>query len=178
MIRERDPTSKILMTHYRANYTNGSTAALADLIVNIALLRNTMSREIVKLCELGKMPWLKIEGGRLTEASKRAVDEVFLTLGGKVFFTSVEPMKSRSKCPRRGWGELVSELITFAKRAEGMAYLWAAGENAVENIAAAIRKVPGFGGKGFRAIARLCARRGVGLHMRDARGAYPPMGKV
>ena len=59
-------------------------------------------------------------------------------------------MKDRSKCPRRGWSEFVSELIIFAKKAQGMATIWAAGDNAVENLATEIRKVPGFGGKGFR----------------------------
>ncbi len=38
----------------------------------------------------------------------------------------------------------------MAKKARDMATVWLAGESAVENIAAAIRKVPGFGGKGFR----------------------------
>ena len=43
----------------------------------------------------------------------------------------------------------MSELVAFAKKARGMAEIWA-GENAVEKLAAEIRKVPGFGGKGFR----------------------------
>ncbi len=109
-----------------------------------------MSKEIVKLCEMGQIPWLKIENGRVTDDAKKAADEVFIKLDGKVFFTHVEPMKSRSKCPRRGWGELVSEMVTFAKRAREMAEVWRAGENAVENLATKIRKTPGFGGKGFR----------------------------
>ncbi len=58
--------------------------------------------------------------------------------------------QSRSKCPRRGWGELCSETILFAKKARDMATIWLAGESAVEKIATAIRKVSGFGGKGFR----------------------------
>ncbi len=44
----------------------------------------------------------------------------------------------------------MSELIIFAKKAQGMATIWAGGDKAVENLAAEIRKVPGFGGKGFR----------------------------
>ena len=134
-----------------------------------------MSKETVKMCELGKMPWFHIEGGRLSPESKKAADEVFLSLGGRVFFQAVEPMKavrdvlltsfahsvpnecafckklqSRSKCPRRGWGELCSEMILFAKKGRDMATIWLAGESAVEKIATAIRKVSGFGGKGFR----------------------------
>ena len=94
-----DPTSRILFKHYRDNYSNGSLQSTADLIVNIVFLRNTMSREMVRLCALGEMPWLKVnETGKLTEESKRACDDVYLKLGGKVFFTgSVEPMKGRSK---------------------------------------------------------------------------------
>ncbi len=45
------------------------------------------------MCELGKMPWLHVEGGRLSPESKKAADEVFLSLGGRVFFQAVEPMK-------------------------------------------------------------------------------------
>ena len=108
-----------------------------------------MSKEVVKLCEQGKMPWLTIEKGRLTEASKRDADNTFLALGGRVFFAHVEPLKSRSKCPRKGWGDMVSEIVMFARKSAEMAAAWR-GENAVENLAAAIRKVPGFGGRGFR----------------------------
>ena len=54
------------------------------------------------MCEQGSLPWLEVQNGRLTDASKNAADEVFLKLGGRVFFRSVEPMRSRSKAPRRG----------------------------------------------------------------------------
>ena len=146
-----DPTSKILFKHYRDNYSNGSLQSTADLIVNIMFLRNTMSREMVKLCSLGEMPWLKVnETGKLTEESKRACDDVYLKLGGKIFFTgSVEPMKGRSKAPKKGYGELVNELVHFARKAKDLAALWQ-GPNAVESLAKAIRKISGFGGKGFR----------------------------
>ncbi len=62
--------------------------------MNIVFLRNTMSKEVVNMCELGsKMPWLRVDGGRLSPESKKAANEVFLSLGGKVFFQAVEPMK-------------------------------------------------------------------------------------
>ena len=63
-----------------------------------------MSAEVVKLCQQGDLPWLEVENGKLTEACKKAADEVFLKLGGKVFFKSVDPMRARSKTARRGWG--------------------------------------------------------------------------
>ena len=44
---------------------------------------------------------------------------------------------------------MVSELVAFAKKAHELAALWR-GPNAVENIAGAIRRISGFGGKGFR----------------------------
>ena len=43
-----------------------------------------------------------------------------------------------------------------------MATIWLAGESAVEQIAAAFRKVPGFGGKGFRTL-RLRGVQGASL---------------
>ena len=108
-----------------------------------------MSAEVVKLCQQGDLPWLEVENGKLTEACKKAADEVFLKLGGKVFFKSVDPMRARSKATRRGWGDLVSELVSFARKAKNLADVWR-GEHAVQAIASKIRKISGFGGKGFR----------------------------
>ena len=106
-----------------------------------------MSREVVKLAEQEKLPWLRLAHGRLAESSKTAIDELFLRLGGRIFFTHVEPMKSRAKYPRRGFGEFVSEVVAFAQRADGLAAT-CQGEKAVENLATEIRKISGFGGKG------------------------------
>ena len=92
------------------------------------------------MCEIGEMPWLCVENGRLKEESKKAANAVFLSLGGHVFFLNVEPMKNRSRAPRRGWGEFVSEIVSFAKKADLLANIWL-GENAVENLAVEIRIV-------------------------------------
>ena len=113
-------------------------------------------KEVVKLCEQGNMPWLTIEHGRVTDESKKAADATFLMLGGRVLFLHVEPMKSRSKSQRRGWGELASELVSFAKRARALAAVWL-GENAVVNLANEIRKISGFGGKRGSLWRRCCS---------------------
>ncbi len=147
MVRRQDPTSQHFLSHYAKFYKGPDD--LPDIILNIVWLRNTMSRDMVKLCELGKMPWLRVEHGRLTEASKNAANETFLSLGGRVFYSNVEPMKSRSWCPRREWADLVSELVDFAKKVKDLAALWP-GENGVADLAAEIRKIQGFNGKGFR----------------------------
>ena len=111
MIRSMDPTTKIILGHYAAHYQRdkprGSTQGLADLILNIVWLRNSMSKEVVKMVEERRMPWLRVEKGRVSDESKRAIGEVFLALGGRIFLTRVEPMESRSYVPRRGYGELV-----------------------------------------------------------------------
>ena len=125
-----------------------------------------MSAEIVKMAEQGRLVWLEVgQNGKLTEASKQAADEVFLKLGGKVFFKGVEPMRARSKATRRGWGELVSELVAFARKAKGLADLWR-GEHAVQTLAAEIRRISGFGGKGFRTsgVAMISGYTTVGGH--------------
>ena len=147
MVRSVDPTSQILLAHYRQHYTPGCPDALATLILNIMFVRNTMSKEVVTLCKQGQLPWLERDRGKVAEASKKEADQLFLSLGGKVFFSHVEPMRSRSKWSRRGWGELVSELVAFARKAPELAAAWL-GENAVETFAMAIRKISGFGGKG------------------------------
>ena len=110
-IGEVDPTSRILLAHYRAHFPeDGDAAALANVIINIVFLlehhrscadhcrrarrsritavtdhahspitatrhskvflRNTMSKEVVKLVEKGGAPWLTIQNGHLTEESK------------------------------------------------------------------------------------------------------------
>ena len=140
MVRTSDPTSQILLTHCAANYAGEGD--LANLILNIVWLRNTMSRQIVKLCQQDGMPWIRIHAGRLAEESKQALTEVFLKLDGAVFFTGMEPQKSRAKCPRRGWGELVSELVDFAGRVKALAIVWRR-ERGVENLAREMRKISG-----------------------------------
>ena len=148
MVRSVDPTSQTVLAHYRQHCaTPGRPDALAELILNIMFVRNTMSKEVVTLCKQGQLPWLERDRGKVAEASKKEADQLFLSLGGKVFFSHVEPMRSRSKWSRRGWGELVSELVAFARKAPELAAAWL-GENAVETFATAIRKISGFGGKG------------------------------
>ena len=130
-----------------------------------------MSAEIVKMAEQGRLVWLEVgQNGKLTEASKQAADEVFLKLGGKVFFKGVEPMRARSKATRRGWGELVSELVAFARKAKGLADLWR-GDQAVRELAAEIRKISGFGGKGFRTLRG--GSHDLRIHSRGAGTAGP-----
>lgn len=165
MIRENDPTSKTLLAHFAQHYKHdGASDGLADLLLNIVFVRNTMSKEVVKMCETGLLPWLTVDKDCcVSVTSKEAIDGVFLQLGGKIFFQHVEPMKSRSKCPRRGYGELASELVAFARKARDLAALWR-GPSPVETIAAAIRQISGFGGKGFRCkeiVLDLAAASGV-----------------
>ena len=50
------------------------------MIFNIMFLRNTMSPEILNMCEAGKVPWLRVEGGKVTEESKTSLDKLFLQL--------------------------------------------------------------------------------------------------
>ena len=68
----------------------------------------------MKLVEKGGAPWLTIENGHLTEESKRQADEMYLKLGGRVFFQNVAPLgpsspsaalliaKVSQSCPHRG----------------------------------------------------------------------------
>ncbi len=149
MVRATDPTRRILFKHYQKHHVSNSPDSLKDLIINICFLRNSMSRQLVKLVETDRMPWIRIQGDRLTEESQREIDKVFLQLGGKIFFESVQPMRGRSRAPRRGYGELVAELVSFTRKAADLAELWR-GDAAVERVAAKIRQIPGFGGKGFR----------------------------
>ena len=52
MVRRQDPTSQHFLSHYAKFYKGPDD--LPDIILNIVWLRNTMSRDMVKLCELGK----------------------------------------------------------------------------------------------------------------------------
>ena len=154
MVRSMDPTTKIFLGHYARHYKRGESGGLQDLILNIVFLRNTMSKEVLKMCEEELTPWLHVKEGMVTEQSKNDADAMFLSLGGRVFFRSVQPMCSRSLAPRRGWGEFVSELLSFAKQVDHLAAIWSGGEQIVEKMSRAIRQIPGFDGKGFRMKAR------------------------
>ena len=150
MLRAMDPTSRIFLAHCAKYYKQGDLGSLADLIFNIVFLRNTMPEEVVKMCEEGELPWLRVESGRVVEQSKKDADAIFLSLNGHISFSNVEPMKSRNRAPRRGWSDFVSELVSFAKRVNELAVLWQGGEEVVDHFSKAIRKISGFGGKGFR----------------------------
>ena len=78
MVRSVDPTSKIVLAHYRQHYRPGSPDALAELILNIMFVRNTMSKEVVTLCKQGQLPWLERDRGKVAEASKKEADQLFL----------------------------------------------------------------------------------------------------
>ena len=113
------------------------------------------------MVEKGRMPWIRVEQGRVSDESKQQIDQVFLALDGKIFFNAVEPMKSRSLFPRRGYGEPVSELVSFARMAHELAELWKKEVDAVVDLAAKIRSVYGFGGKGCRSEVSLELEKGV-----------------
>ena len=89
-------------------------------------------------------------GGPSLGGIKSARRHDVMSLGGRVFFQSVDPMKSRAKAPRRGWSEFVSELVSIAKQVHARAALWEGGGEVVEIVSKAIRQISGFGGKGFR----------------------------
>ena len=150
MVRSTDPTIKILLSHYGRHYKRGEPGSLADLIFIIVFVRSTMSKEIVKICAEEQTPWLHVEQGKVAEQSNKYADAMFLALGGRVVFRSVQPMSSRALAPRRGWGEFVSELVSFAARFGDLAAIWSGGVKVVEQMPQAIWKIPGFGGKGFR----------------------------
>ena len=78
MVRSMDPTTKILLAHYGRHYKRGEPGSLADLIFNIVLVRNTMSKEIVKMCAEEQIPWLHVEQGKVAEQSKKDADAMFL----------------------------------------------------------------------------------------------------
>ena len=101
-VRSLDPTSKAALQHYAKHQRTDSVEGLAELLLNICFVRNTMSKDLIQLVETGRAPWLCLDpSGAVAEASKRAADETFLRLDGNMFFPFVEPMKSRSKAPRR-----------------------------------------------------------------------------
>ena len=174
-VRNDDPTSRVLLAHYATHMCTVSADGIAELLLNITFLRNTMSKEMVKLCASGAVPWLRLHSGRITEASKEGADNMFLALQGRVFFKFVEPMRGWSKAPpflaasgfhsaetqqthtvqtlrwskapRRGWSELVSELVSFASRARSLAEIWlTGGEQTIARVSDEIRRIPGFGG--------------------------------
>ena len=103
--RRMGPTSKILLSHYARHYK--ADDGLADLVFNIVFLRNTMSKEIVKMCEEEKMPWLHVEQGRVSEQSKKDVDAIFLF--GRTSFLSKRGAHEITEQIASSWLERVFE---------------------------------------------------------------------
>ncbi len=56
MIRSMDPTTKIFLEHYKANYQPRNTDELANLILNIVWLRNSLFNDVVEMVQEGRMP--------------------------------------------------------------------------------------------------------------------------
>ena len=75
MVRCMEPTTKILLAHYGRLYKRGEPGNLADLIFNIVFVRNTMSKEVGKMCGEARIPWLHVEQGKVAEQSQKDADQ-------------------------------------------------------------------------------------------------------
>ena len=84
MFREQDPTSKIVFAHYRKYFTDAPDVkadALAELVLNVVFVRNTMGLHALRAVEENRFPWLCIQNGRITNVSKEATSKLFLERG-------------------------------------------------------------------------------------------------
>jgi hypothetical protein len=125
-----------------------------------------MSRKVARLCELGKMPWLSLDGGVASEESRTAATKLFVELGQDVFFDKVNPMKNRSKV------RAVRELQGVARKCPRMARAVLANQPKLfRKLATVIRQIRGFKGTGFRAKEILLDLHGC------VREHYPALGE-
>lgn len=125
----------------------------AEFLLNVVLMRNTLSLAVRDALVSCTFVWLKLEGTTIMNLTE--LDKFYGKAGGQIFGTYVNPMRRRSERPKQGYAELCNDLYSFADVAYQLtANFFASYE--VQALLDALMKVPGFGGSGFRSKELLC----------------------
>ena len=153
--RQECPASVWSDQHYRTCYNRRATEGIQafllmqELILNIVLVRSTLSTTVRVALRDGQFPWLRTDGG-LGSIELGALDQFFLCAGGDIFGTYVNPQRSRAKAPLEGYLLLAKELELFAAVVSAAAHALLHTRN-VDDCLKELRSVSGFRGTGFRA---------------------------
>jgi len=121
---------------------------LRNLVVNVALVRNTLSYSVRIAVRDGLFPWLTI--GEEASLCLRSLDRFYIQHDGDIFGTYVNPQRSRALNPVEGYVLLAKELDGIAAASFSIAQALIYDANVVVAFQH-IRNVGGFDGTGFRA---------------------------
>ena len=134
----------------------GRSAALREFILNASLVRNTLSHSVRAALQTSSFPWLELTGSSVTNA--RSLHDFFLLCGGKIFGDYVNPMRKRSEESWQGYAALWADLNNFISSLDDLerAARHLHREGGVAEFLRALRRVPGYGGSGFRAKEVFC----------------------
>ncbi len=139
---------------------------LAELLINVALVRNTLSTAVRVSLRDGKFPWLRLDGTRIVNLTELHMFSWRCRLA--IFGTHVNPMRKHSESPELGYVNLLQDLTAFAERAaQIMSSFW--GLRDPQKLLDTLMTISGYGGTGFRAKELLCdILDNVGMFIKDA----------
>jgi hypothetical protein len=82
----------------------------AEFLLNVVLMRNTLSLSVRDAVANFTFVWLRLEGTAIVNLSE--LDEFYGRVGGQIFGTYVNPMRRRSEKSEQGYAELCIESCT------------------------------------------------------------------
>ena len=164
--RVESPVTRAAYTHYKRHVREPlrPQVQMAELILNAALVRCTLSTRVRKLLFEEDFCYLRLDSTGVAVANFEVLDAVLLRCGGDVFGDFVNPMRKRKKeLKEAGWWDLYVELEAIAaealRLAESFFSCLQSSEDpgsCVETLLSSLQEISGFGGSGFRAKEILC----------------------
>jgi hypothetical protein len=121
----------------------------STLVVNVALVRATLSLPVRKALVTNTFVWLDVSvEGQIPNLSQ--LDEFAASVSGNLFGTYVNPQRTRSMHKEIGYQELIGELVRLAAVVLQLASLLLESVS-IRDFMCKLMRVGGYGGTGFRA---------------------------
>jgi hypothetical protein len=168
--RRDTPSTRWIYAHYRAHIQSrlqeggvpdlclAQNLLLAEWLVNICLIRNTLSLRVRVDLRDGHFPWLLLgcsADGAVSVANLRELDVYYSKVDGDIFGTFVNPMRTRQQQGAVGYIQLLADVEAFAAQSLYMASEFVR-TSSVQTLLELISAVHGYAGSGFRAKEVLC----------------------
>ena len=126
---------------------------VAEFLVNVVLVRNTLSVHVRDALADGTFVWLSLRQGQI--ANMADLDAFFARTGGHIFGAFVNPMRRRAEQPKHGYCDLCQDLHLWSAAAGRLTQQFLKSLD-VGALLRDMRLIPGFGGSGFRSKEILC----------------------
>jgi hypothetical protein len=128
---------------------------LVEFLLNIVLIRNTLSYLVRSAIRAGSFVWLKLDASSRVILNLADLHKFAWRSYTDIFGTYVNPMRRRSEIPEQGYVELLIEVDLFlASGVRIMDFFWQCKD--VGALLQALMGIKGYGGSGFRSKELLC----------------------